>query len=450
MSIKELAVLSLLLLAGCGTVPERRLEPVERVLKTDGTTTMLFHSSLYYPTELSLRFDGYLIGIEKSPRDVISSPCEVNVMPILAAKLTEEAAKKKIVDSKLLYISHIIENKSERGGIDNCTIYNAYNQVGHSSIKQLTPPCSEALSAPIPVKSAFKNSWRALDQLESAMRQRMRQRIANGKYTDIVVITMGWNTVQEEAIRNFNSIVTNLKASAGPNFNPLVLGVTWPSQWESDWFNPIYKFFSFPVKSADADELGLTWLGVLLHKTIPGIQSNLPVTVIGHSFGSRASSVAACIGPAIYENSGKAELAKIDNLVNLQGAFLSSRLFGEKDQKDRGMYYPNGCKNVTNIVLTSSVHDTAMNSAIWGIYAGDERSYKRHCTQDASINCVHADAQGNICYITKQPTSNITYVNANELIRENAYLSGGGAHSDIYRKEHGVLINKLIPGLGAK
>lgn len=443
MCIKQLGILLALLLAGCGTVPERRLEPVERVLKTDGTTTMLFHSSLYYPTELSLRFDGYLIGIEKSPREAISTAGEVNVMAIPSAGLSEKSAKDKLLDSKLLYISHIIENKSDRGGIDNCTIYNAYNQIGHSSIKQLTPPCPQALSAPIPAVSAFSHSWRALDQLESTM----RQRITNGKYSDIVVITMGWNTVQEEAVRNFNSIVTNLKASSGPHFNPIVLGVTWPSEWDSDWFNPIYKFFSFPGKSADADELGLTWLGVLLHKTIPSIRSNLPVTVIGHSFGSRASSVAACIGPALYEGNNKTVLAKIDNLVNLQGAFLSKRLFGEKD---KGMHYPNGCKNVGNIALTSSVHDTAMNSAFWGIYAGDERSYKSHCTKEVSINCVQADSQGNIRYISKQPTSNITYVDANELIRENAYLSGGGAHSDIYRKEHGVLINRLIPRLGVK
>lgn len=400
---------------------------------------MLFHSSLYYPRELSLRFDGYIIGIEKSPRNDISSPGDINVMAINDAGLSENDAKNKIVDSKVLYVSHIIKTEGERGGIDNCSIYNAYNQVEHPDIEQLTPPCApEGLSQPISAKSAFKNSWRALDQLESSL----KNRVTKGNYTDIVVLTMGWNTVQEEAILNFNSIVTNLKLSATKNFNPLVVGVTWPSQWESEWFGPVYKFFSFPVKSADADELGLSWLGVLLHKTIPSIQSDLPVTVIGHSFGSRASSVAACIGPAIYRESPSIKLAKIDNLINLQGAFLSSRLFGVKD---RGMHYPQSCGHVKNVVLTSSVHDRAMNSAFWGVYAGDERSYKNLCSHNAEINCIVAKSDGNIeePYV-KKPASNITYVNADKLIFENAYLSGGGAHSDIYRREHGVLIHKLI------
>ena len=169
--------------------------------------------------------------------------------------------------------------------------------------------------------------------------------------------------------------------------------------------------------------------------------ADVPITVIGHSFGSRAASVGACIGPAIFERTPELTPARIANLVNLQGAFQVSRLFGDSD---KGMHFPDACSNVDNVILTASDKDNAMDTAFWGLYAGDERSFARHCPPDAKINCVRADSHGGITPLSAPPKSHITYVDASELIRENAYLSGGGAHSDIYRKEHGVLLNRLL------
>ena len=432
-----LMLFAAVLLAGCAASPERRLEPAERVLGTDGTTTMLFHSTLYYPTEISLRFDGYLIGVEKSPREAIAAPGEVKIRAIPAAGLSESDAADKFSDRKLLYISHIVENTANRGGLGNCTIYNAYRQSETPELTQIVPPCPGTSEAPLPAKKAFSASWQALERLKNAL----DRRIDSSHYTDLVVIVMGWNTVQEEAVRNFNSLATHLQLAAGPDFKPLVLGVTWPSQWESEWLGPVYKLFSFPVKSADADELGLSWLGALLHRTLPDLRHRLPITVIGHSFGSRAASVGACIGPAIFERTPELTPARIANLVNLQGAFQVSRLFGDSD---RGMHFPDACSNVDNVILTASDKDNAMDTAFWGLYAGDERSFARHCPPDAKINCVRADSHGGITPLSAPPKSHITYVDASELIRENAYLSGGGAHSDIYRKEHGVLLNRLL------
>jgi hypothetical protein len=36
----------------------------------------LFHSSLYYPAAIRLQFDGFLVGIEKSPRERIAAAGE--------------------------------------------------------------------------------------------------------------------------------------------------------------------------------------------------------------------------------------------------------------------------------------------------------------------------------------------------------------------------------------
>jgi len=61
------------------------------------------------------------------------------------------------------------------------------------------------------------------------------------KYTHVLVVVLGWNTVQEEAVRNMNSIALNLsnvrnensqKARANGDessidpFRPLVIGLT--------------------------------------------------------------------------------------------------------------------------------------------------------------------------------------------------------------------------------
>ncbi|MCI5147537.1 MAG: hypothetical protein D3923_18880, partial [Candidatus Electrothrix sp. AR3] len=68
--------ISLFLLSSCASSskPQRILEPQEKVLDTDGTTRMLFHSALYYPAEISLNFPGFILGIEKSPVDIITRP----------------------------------------------------------------------------------------------------------------------------------------------------------------------------------------------------------------------------------------------------------------------------------------------------------------------------------------------------------------------------------------
>lgn len=86
-----------------------------------------------------------------------------------------------------------------------------------------------------------------------------------------------------------------------------------------------------------------------------------------------------------------------------------------------------------------------MNKAPGGGYAGDARSYAEICSNtNTLIRCAFADHHGNLFGVSGPARSNITYIEASSLISENAYLSGGGAHSDIYRKEHGRLIYQLM------
>lgn len=404
MHLHRLPLLFVLLLCACGSMPDhdakRRLAYSESKRDTDGPTTR----------------DG-----------------DLRLKEIPEAGLDIGQTRDKFNDGKLLYITHIIENNpaTRRG----CALYNLY-AINHTP--QFAEDCEHSAPPPADLATAFKDSWRALDQLKSAL----SDQVASGRYTDLVVLTMGWNTPQEEAVRNFNAIVGSMKQAAGKaRFEPLVIGVTWPSMWANAWLDPLFKIVSFPYKAHDADELGLSWLAVLLHDTIAPARGKLNVIVIGHSFGSRAASTAACVGPVIRDGRHAESRAPIDHLINLQGAFLSERLFGEDDA---GFHFPTGCTNVRNLVLTSSSRDTAMNKPFWGLYAGDERSYDKQCRgQGRLLRCAEAGPEGGLKSDGLNPDSNILYINANQLIRENAYQTGGGAHSDIYRRETGRLIYDL-------
>lgn len=475
---------------GCADVP-RRLEREEAALHTDGPITRQFHSALYYPFEITPRFDGYLVGIEKvrRPEDGI------DVRNRGEYGLKNDALQAKFNDRKVMAVTHVIRHFGDARRSVNCTLFNAYVQSPESAARQLVPACDDALQAPIIRRpnEAFSNSWKALDGLghDMGLRIAARQTTAAAQfsagratpdfgsgaaYTHIIVVVMGWNTVQEEAVRNINSLVWNMERAndelvkaAGERhlpppepFNPLVIGVTWPSQWSSDWIDPAVKIVSFPTKAGDADEVGMSWLGVLLHDTLPTMRRLLldklpkmppkPIVVLGHSFGAKASSVATCAGPAVVRSKEASiiPLAEIDVLVNLEPAYLSERIFGRTSWL-HNVVYPNGCPQANRFVITASAGDTAVPMPFWGTYLGEEKSYRKFCAADHDgprlAHCAVARSDGHV--EPKLPgISNIYYVDASELISENAYGTGGGSHSDIYRIEHGRLIYAAVMGEG--
>ena len=436
-------------LAGCANNTHRRLHAAEKAYDTDGSITSLFHSTLYYPRELSLRFDGFIVGIEKSPREMISNVGDIQIRPVPEAGLDDKAARKRLNDGKMMFVSHIVKNEAQLSKTGNCAVYNVYDiRDTKPTIPVCDKPVLTGMDRPVRMeranredtRTAFRDSWEALRKLEDAI----AAAVATKKYTHVVVVTMGWNTDQIEAIRNINSIASNMVFSSPTQMNPLVIGVTWPSMWVSDWFDPVLKLASFPYKAADADELGVTWLGVLLHQTLPAAQSTLPLVVVGHSFGSRATMMASCVGPVIYEKDMALKRQPIPTVINFQGAFLTSHLLAPKTDNFR---FPDRCSNVANIVLTSSAADKANKLPFWGEYAGDEKSFAMYCgsgPQAGKIRCAHATETGTLGNHSGNSTSNILFVNADHLIKERAYASGGGAHSDIYRHEHRQLINDII------
>ena len=423
--MRSLLMLIVLLgaLTACASDPPRRLQQAEQAFNTDGPITRLFHASLYYPSEIRLQHDGFLVGIEKSERARIVGGVDIPIAGAADSGLDKGAAQRLLDDGKVLFVSHILQVGDRTEPV--CAIYNAY---AFQEAPQLVVPCSGGPAADSPIR-AYRNSWDALQRLRAALDVRLADPT---RYSHVLVITMGWNTDQEEAVRNFNSLTNAAVEAAAPGFKPLVIGVTWPSKWISAWLDPVFKLASFPNKAHDADELGVTWLGVLLHDTLtPARTRGIPIIAIGHSFGSRAMSVAACVGPVIYRDAPLVR-ARIDHLVNWQGAFKSDRLFGDGSD---GFFYPHQCPAVGNLVLTASSHDEAVKKPFWGVYAGEIKSYVTTCT-DQKARCERADATGVLSPARGLQNSSVLYVDASDLIRENAFGTGGGAHSDIYGTEH--------------
>ena len=476
--------LVVVLILGCASTT-RRLEREEAALHTDGPITRQFHSTLYYPFEITPRFDGYLVGIEKVRRPASS----IYIQNRIEYGLENGALQAKFNDGKVMAVTHVIKHFADARRHSNCTLFNAYVQSPESVARQLVPACDKNLATIIRQPSeVFSNSWEALDGLGRDMELRIANREVTAAeqssagratldfgsgvaYTHIVVVVMGWNTIQEEAVRNINSLVWNMERAhhervmgAGkghsstppPAFNPLVIGVTWPSQWSSDWIDPAIKILSFPTKAGDADEVGMSWLGVLLHDTLTKmhLKKSVPVVVLGHSFGAKVSSVAACAGPAVVRSKEAltTPLAKIDVLVNLQPAYLSERIFGRTSLL-HNVVFPNGCPNVNRFVITASEGDKAVPMPFWGTYLGEDKSYRKFCAADYDgpqlAHCAVASDRGHV-ELTRPgaSTSSIYYVDASKLISENAYGTGGGSHSDIYRIEHGRLIYAAVMGEG--
>lgn len=432
-------LMSLLFMAACSSIKTQSvLHQGEDELKTNGALLTQFHSVLYYPHEIALQFPGYIVGIEKSPIHTIGNNRDYQTVVLEDGGISQADSAKQIKDSrKAMYVSHVMEFRGEQCGRGNRALYNAYYRKGQDTPEPLGF-CNDIQPEEIMPGQAFKKSWDALSILKKEIVDKMKK---NPGYTHILVAVMGWNTNQEEAIRNFNSLVSNMTGAAPEGaFNPLFIGVTWPSMWESSWVDPIYKGFSYRNKANDADEVGLGWLGVIIHDVLNNLPVDTPVIVLGHSFGARAASTATCVGPVISRDNTMIKRNRIDKLVCLQGAFSFNRFDDGKGIEN--IYYPKCCGNAERIFLTASRFDTAMDAALWAPMVGDEEVM--HTNNDNPlVYSTSVSPDGHIEF-KNLGEERIVYIDADNLIHYNAYQSGGNAHSDIFRKETGKMLWDIL------
>jgi Alpha/beta hydrolase of unknown function (DUF900) len=285
-------------------------------------------------------------------------------------------------------------------------------------------------------------------------------------FSHIFVMIMGWNTDQQEAIKNYNELTNNLRVASqsdGRPFNPLVIGITWPSMWlVGDWVafpGAIVRGASFPIKKDQADRVGQQFVYDILTSIILPIRAQqdtkLPNILIGHSFGARA------LAAMFHDQDGWQSsfhlpsspgftFGRRDRLILLEGAFDISDLFDDGKNllpalKDTGI----------TTTMTSSSIDTAFAMAIWANYVGDHRTFRMICGQDGLatgyhklVGCGQAIRAGQwglgLCNKTPESVAKdydppadvkLRYFDASKLINCQTPFGGGGAHDDFYRPE---------------
>ncbi len=497
------------------------LKSYEELLNVDSSNAINFHSMMYFPSGTALNFPGYVVAIEKSPQDVVGGPKVRKDASLLQAGNYINSEKKSWLntknqierfesrDSKAMFVSHIIKNtyKPAPGPSatpyfynNHCLVYNAYaaksiaTKAGTDLLKvndwHSCPVSTDLGKSDINPDQFYKYGNNALDSLQ----KNLTQDLSSGIYTHILVIVMGWNTSQSESIRNFNDLTGNIiaasledadgqqevpvnraKASSPTplipsEFRPLVIGVTWPSYWSTNFRNA----FSYPNKANDADEIGLSWLNKLINQTIPASMAESGQSVkfiaLGHSFGARAMTRALFSSPALKPSETfpmqETPISSVNLAVAMQGAVSINR-FSPSLSDEGAPYRDYAHLKHTQIVLTASSQDAALGSPflLWTLPAGSISAYKKACTTDDYkniFNCMTAAdqsaTQGGKFSLCKYGNSSclspfnstatmrkIDYIDASQGITEfNSPGSGGRAHSDIYRLPMGRLLWKLI------
>lgn len=450
----RLAALALAGVLGACSHP-RYYADAEAALTTEEFFASQGHFAVYYPSEIALDFPGYVVGIETGERSaLIGSNNELHVEGLASAGNSILRLIGRLRDGgtigeafyeteRVPFVSQVIRYRGRPLGDGNCALFSSYQSIDAA----LVPFCS---SRPLPqigdwanYRSAFADSWTAIDALKRAL----DSDLAVDRPTHLVVAMMGWRTTQEEAIRNFNSLMRGINAAAPSGFRPLFIGITWVGPWSGRWLDPLAEFAAYGNIADLADSLGLTWVGVLTDEVLLPLSARVPVTWITHSFGARAASTATCIGPALRRRAGPYSRPEgsIERLIGFEAAFSLMRFDPARRYVYEDVHFPNDCDRARSIVLTTSKYDQATKSILWADLAGNYRYYRSFCRRNAGpqVSCAAVDEKGAI-EGSHDPTARLLYLDATRLLRFRAPGTDGGSHSDIFRPPAGRLIWSLM------
>lgn len=333
-------------------------------------TTDLAYNKLAIEKFDGLKYDGYIIGIEKRERDEVSvqETYDHDKFKLLAHGLSSDLKiidcrndefKDVTNDEKIMLVTHIIEySRNDQKGLD---IYNPYK------------------NNPNP-KLSYQEGYKALDLLNLALRKKITVSIKNkNPYTHIIVMSMGWHNDQKESIKRYNKIMSNIENHKNDTkiFNPLVLGLTWPSAWFSEspskFVETIGHISSYFNKSDDADEIGYTIMNCILYDLVLPIKEDygklgvpLKTVVIGHSMGARLLSRAIFSNDFLKDEYSLS--SEVDLFIGLQAAFSANRFVTGGGAECNP--YSEFNKRKTVFVLTNSILDIANPLAFWSEHIG--------------------------------------------------------------------------------
>jgi hypothetical protein len=454
-SARRTGLAGLALVAALGACSHPRYYgDAEAALTTGDFFASQGHVAVYYPSEIALDFPGYVVGIETGERSALMRGSDLRVerlkpaghsMLRLIDQLRDGQANGTAFHEtdRVPFVSQVIRYRGRPQGDNNCALFSAYQGDGPA----LVPFCD---GRPLPhighwpaYRGAFADSWTAID----ALKRSLDADLVADRPTHIVVAMMGWRTTQEEAVRNFNSLMRAIRLAAPEDFRPLFVGITWTGPWSGRWFDPLLELVAYGNIADLADILGLTWVGVLTDDVLLPLSERVPVTWITHSFGARTATTATCIGPAIRRQAGPytRPAGTIERVIGFQAAFSLKRFDPEQRYGYEDVHFPDDCDRARSIVLTASRYDQASKTIVWADFAGNHRYYRSFCRRyaGAQVSCAAVDEEGTI-EGDHDPTAPLLYLDATRLIRFRAPGTDGGSHSDIFRPPAGRLLWSLM------
>jgi len=464
MRIRKVAAIAAVAAVASGCSHDRRISQWENEYGTGGWNLPAFHRVVERDEGLGFHFPGFLIGVEKARRQYIGMPkLEELKQELLDLSRLESDHRRNIEgflnDGKGTFISHLVEYRMKGVGgmglerIEEHIFLDVYAQKCDSNAEK----CDS--------KQAYKTSLQAArgerttEDPDSSLEERIRGNMKKAKwqeypYTHILVYAMGWNTDQQETIRNINSLVTQLdKAKTnGTTFKPLVVAISWPSEWKWPVFETIGKLASYAVRTDDADEIGVLWANLILRNILVPAKHDygIPLILIGHSFGARLLTRAATSAELIRTQSPPQQTNDIDLVIGLQGAFSVNRFIPNEGFFIglEGAPYREFPKFARKMVFTWSEHDTATPLAVWvtgARHVGSKPGYelsRDHPERFAHFS-VEKDEQGTIKLKPESDTKSwdmafnddhkeVVMIDASEIVKHSGYGHWGKAHSDIF------------------
>jgi hypothetical protein len=496
------------LFAGCSNPP--KLKSMENLYGTGGGKYAKFHRIAEADRALGLRYPGFLVGIEKGDKQVIDPNDHYKMILEKVKKQNKEVSsgnyrriKDILSDPKRTFISHIAEYqlKSKKEGgtysgipyIGENLLYNAYEK---KYLKRYDKDDNKNFLNP------YENGSNAL----ITFNKRINEINKEDKYTHVFLYCMGWNTDQQESLRNYNSLlcllIENYDVKEGKPFRPLFVGISWPSLWSWRVLEKVGVIASFFTKADDADEVGLIWGNRILRDILIPFkkEQGIPLVLIGHSLGARVLTRSLFSSPLIptakTDSPDDIQRSDVDLVIGLEGAFSVRRFLFDKGLE--GYPYVNFSDYAKNYIFTWSEHDKANPmSLIYGsryiggkpgyIYSKNfdlfrhyrirvkgggesgkiedsfldknfnrvlkddkyiESMYKTKTTWEESFNStpVKSDYLNKIDGLkeNQKMVNPISIVNATELIYYKPYYKGGNAHNDIYTPGVAKFIWKCI------
>lgn len=377
--------------------------------------------------------NGFILGFEKlKPSDRtaytnLQSNHLGRYTPLNAGYVDQHKVRNKLLERRLddgnpLVLTHVLEYKD--GG--NVPLYNAYTRGdGTFYLKS---------------SELDRNMSNSLHALTDVLVPKLESRLASGDYTHVIFISMGWNNDQGVSICRMSALIEHAEAQLQEKFKPLVIGITWPSVvFGAAKFKVVRKvghIGSVFNKANDGDEMGVFFGNLILNRLIPLANTgNLPVVVVGHSYGGRI------VGRATYSRELLTKGAIGDGpdlLVLLQPAF-SARRFVAGDQRGReGAPFAPIAGTRTITIGTTSDKDLANPVAVWSAHFGGFQGRKYVQLSDS--------AQRVFDYISEKPLADAVE-HAKAAVAGRPMMVDAsqfvGNHNDIY----GPLMGKFVAGL---